>query len=206
MQPLYPLGKSSSFSPSISTSITFSKYSGHFSSPPSIGGGGNLLSVSRTSSSIRMQYLYREVLFCSHATGIDPGEEFLSHSFWRCAVQIAVFDDDVFVAFPDFAGGVVVHSLGTLAVMSPLHFCEILMFHPLVDDVERSCESRVGTEGEDGALDGEAPLIDKNEHIEPVCLGQSDCNDMEKAVSPVGGRRECSSQLSILQYALVSRQ
>jgi hypothetical protein len=39
-----------------------------------------------------------------HPLLLNPGQEFLSHGFWRSTVQGTVLDENALVVFPDFAG------------------------------------------------------------------------------------------------------
>jgi hypothetical protein len=83
-------------------------------------------------------------LILLHSLAIDPGQEFLPHSFWRCTVQGPVFDDNVFIAFPDFVGFIMVEGLGSGTGVSLCDLFEAFMLDPLADDIESSCKGWVG--------------------------------------------------------------
>jgi hypothetical protein len=79
-----------------------------------------------------------------HPLIINLGLGFLPHSFWRCTVQGTILDDNVVVAFPDFAGFFVVEGLSSGTGVSFCDLFKVFMLDPLIGDIESSCEGWVG--------------------------------------------------------------
>jgi hypothetical protein len=62
-------------------------------------------------------------------------------------------------------GFFVVLGFSSSAGVRLLDLFEAFMLDPLVDDIERSCKSRVGAWGENSTPDGEAPAIKREVSI-----------------------------------------